>query len=151
MKRMPIYKWEITSSVKHGDGKTTSVGFDIWTVRMVMACTPFIEGLGSSIQMKTHAFCILCTLQLSKMQRMMGAWLCKASILVVLPAELGVDIMTISQHLSSTGIEKFSMQVDKFLPLGYLTGMTMQRVAYEATIALEVPVKHTSFGQDSAL
>ena len=73
MKRMPIYKWEITSSVKHGDGKTTSVGFDIWTVRMVMACTPFIEGLGSSIQMKTHAFCILCSLQLSKMQRMMGA------------------------------------------------------------------------------
>ena len=56
MKRMPIYKWEITSSVKHGDGKTTSVGFDIWTVRMVMACTPFIEGLGSSIQMKDRGF-----------------------------------------------------------------------------------------------
>ena len=43
------------------------------------------------------------------------------------------------------------MQASKLLPLGDLIGMTMQRVTYEATIALEVLVKHTSFVHDSAL
>ena len=53
---MPIYKWEIASSVKHGEGKTTFVGFDTRTVGKVMACTPFGEGLGSSIQMEDGGF-----------------------------------------------------------------------------------------------
>ena len=34
------------SSVRHGEGKASSVGFDTQTVRKVMACTPFGEGLG---------------------------------------------------------------------------------------------------------
>ena len=53
---MPIYKWEIASSVKHGEGKTTYVGFNTRTVRKVMACTPLGEGLGSSVQMKHGGF-----------------------------------------------------------------------------------------------
>ena len=57
--------------------------------------------------------------------------------------------MIVSQHLSSTGIKKFSMEAGKLLPLGDLTGMMMQQVACEATIALEVPVKHTSFVHES--
>jgi MoaA/NifB/PqqE/SkfB family radical SAM enzyme len=52
---------------------------------------------------------------------------------VVLPAELGSDIMEILQYLASVGITKLSLLTNKLMPLEDITGKILQQIAEDIT------------------
>lgn len=110
---------------------------------------PLGEGLGPFIQTKDGGFLRSMHPSVFRNVKNGGSLIMQASVLVVLPAEMGADIMEILQHLASIGIEKFSMQASKLMPLEDITGKTMHQIACEAAFALEVPERHTSFVHES--
>ncbi|KAJ8750570.1 hypothetical protein K2173_015731 [Erythroxylum novogranatense] len=58
---------------------------------------------------------------------------------VVVPAEMGSEIMSILQHLSSIGVESLCLQANKLMPLEDLTGKTLQEIARDASLGAEDP------------
>ena len=66
-----------------------------------------------------------------------GSLIMQVSSPVVVPAEMGSGIMEILQRLATAGIEKLSMQANKVMPLGDITGKTMEEVVWETSPAVD--------------
>jgi hypothetical protein len=62
-----------------------------------------------------------------------GSLVMQVSCPVVLPAELGSDIMEILQYLASVGITKLSLLTNKLMPLEHITGKILQQIAEDIT------------------
>lgn len=105
---------------------------------------PLGEGLGPFIQMKGGGFLRSMHPAVFRNVKNGGNLIVQASIPVVLPAEMGGNIMEILHHLASMGIEKFSMQARKLMPLEDITGKTMQQIACEAALGLEFPERYVN-------
>ncbi|KAI4377057.1 hypothetical protein MLD38_014748 [Melastoma candidum] len=95
------------------------------------------EGLGPFLQTKSGGFLRSMNPSLFNSAKCGGNLIMQASSPVVVPAEMGSDIMEILHHLASVGIEKLSAQANKLMPLENITGKTMQQVAWEASASLE--------------
>lgn len=77
-----------------------------------------------------------------------GSLVMQVSCPVVLPAELGSDIMEILQYLASVGITKLSLLTNKLMPLEDITGKILQQIAEDIT-ERKAPLCHESlFGKD---
>ncbi|KAJ6698205.1 PROTEIN PLASTID MOVEMENT IMPAIRED 1-RELATED 1 [Salix purpurea] len=77
-----------------------------------------------------------------------GSLVMQVSCPVVLPAELGSDIMEILQYLASVGITKLSLLTNKLMPLEDITGKMLQQIAEDIT-ERKAPLRHESlFGKD---
>lgn len=98
---------------------------------------PLCEGLGPFVQTKDGGFLRSMSPALFKNAKNDGNLIMQVSSPVVVPAEMGSGIMDILQRLASVGIEKLSMQAKKLMPLGDVTGITMQQLAWEAAPAVE--------------
>ncbi|EHA8591108.1 protein PLASTID MOVEMENT IMPAIRED 1-RELATED 1 [Cocos nucifera] len=98
---------------------------------------PLGEGLGPFIQTKDGGFLRSMNPALFRNAKNNGSLVMQVSSPIVVPAEMGSEIMEILQRLASVGIEKLSMQASKLMPLEDVTGKTMQQIAWEAAPALE--------------
>lgn len=98
---------------------------------------PLGEGLGPFIQTKDGGFLRSMNPALFRNAKNNGSLVMQVSSPIVVPAEMGSEIMEILQRLASVGIEKLSMQASKLMPLEDITGKTMQQIAWEAAPALE--------------
>ncbi|KAK6927253.1 NT-type C2 domain [Dillenia turbinata] len=95
------------------------------------------EGLGSIVRLKIGGFLRSMNPILFKNFKSGGRLVMQASNHVVLPAEMGSNVMEILQHLASFGVEKLSMQVNNLMPLEEITGKTWQQVVLEPTPLME--------------
>ncbi|XP_031108859.1 protein PLASTID MOVEMENT IMPAIRED 1-RELATED 1-like [Ipomoea triloba] len=109
---------------------------------------PLGEGLGSFVQTKNGGFLRSMNPALFKNAKSGGKLILQVSSPVVVPAEMGSGVMDILQHLASIGIEKFSMQANKLMPLEDITGKTMQQIAWEAAPSLEGPERHGKLSRE---
>lgn len=100
---------------------------------------PLGEGLGPFLQTTNGGFVRSMNPSLFGNAKSGGSLIVQVSSPVVVPAEMGSEIMDILQGLASVGIEKLSMQANKLMPLEDITGKTMQQVAWEAAPTLEGP------------
>ncbi|KAK6912843.1 NT-type C2 domain [Dillenia turbinata] len=91
------------------------------------------EGLGPIVQLKSGGLLRSMNPLLFKNSKSGGRLVMQASNLVVLPAEMGSDILEILQHLASVGVEKLSMQVNNLMPLEEITVKTLQQAVLVAT------------------
>ncbi|PPD95713.1 hypothetical protein GOBAR_DD07269 [Gossypium barbadense] len=99
---------------------------------------PLGDDLGPLLQTKNGGFLRSMNPSLFRNSKSGGNLIMQVSSPVVVPAEMGSDIMDILKQLASIGIEKLSMQANKLMPLEDITGKTMQQVAWEAASTLEV-------------
>ncbi|XP_008813801.2 protein PLASTID MOVEMENT IMPAIRED 1-RELATED 1-like, partial [Phoenix dactylifera] len=97
---------------------------------------PVGEGLGPFIQTKDGGFLRSMNPALFRNAKNNGSLVMQVSSPIVVPAEMGSEIMEILQRLASVGIEKLSMQASKLMPLEDITGKTMQQIAWDAAPAL---------------
>ncbi|XP_059432367.1 protein PLASTID MOVEMENT IMPAIRED 1-RELATED 1-like [Corylus avellana] len=98
---------------------------------------PLGEGLGPFLQTKNGGFVRSMSPSVFSNAKNGGSLIMQVSSPVVIPAEMGSEIMEILQCLASVGIEKLSMQANKLMPLEDITGKTIQQVAWEAAYTLE--------------
>ncbi|KAK4758369.1 hypothetical protein SAY87_019670 [Trapa incisa] len=98
---------------------------------------PLGDGLGPYLQTQNGGFLRSMNPSLFGGAKSGGSLIIQASSPIVVPAEMGSEIMDILQGLASVGIEKLSMQANKLMPLEDITGKTMQQVAMEALPSLE--------------
>ncbi|CAI8611014.1 unnamed protein product [Vicia faba] len=98
---------------------------------------PLAEGFGPFLQTKDGGFVRSMNPSLFMNSKNGGSLIMQVSNPVVMPAEMGSGIMETLQYLASVGIEKLSMQANKFLPLEDITGKTMQQISWEAMSSLE--------------
>ncbi|KAK2644947.1 hypothetical protein Ddye_020142 [Dipteronia dyeriana] len=116
---------------------------------------PLVDGYGPLIQIKSGGYLRSMNPSLYRNAKNVGSLIIQVSRPVVLPAEMGSDIIDILQHLASSGINKLSMQTNKLMPLEDITGRTLQQVAQEAAPRTVVPERQSSpwheslFGEDS--
>ncbi|KAK8348525.1 hypothetical protein V6Z11_A06G087300 [Gossypium hirsutum] len=103
-----------------------------------LALPPLGDDLGPLLRTKNGGFLRSMNPSLFRNSKSGGNLIMQVSSPVVLPAEMGSDIMDILKQLASIGIEKLSMQANKLMPLEDITGKTMQQVAWEAASTLEV-------------
>ncbi|MQL98513.1 hypothetical protein Taro_031227 [Colocasia esculenta] len=106
---------------------------------------PLGEGLGPFIQTKDGGFLRSMNPSLFNNSKHNGSLIMQVSSPVVVPAEMGSNVMEILQHLASAGIEKLSMQASKLMPLEDITGRTMQQVAWESLPAIDGCERHDLF------
>ncbi|MBA0722760.1 hypothetical protein Golax_003409 [Gossypium laxum] len=99
---------------------------------------PLGDDLGPLLQTENGGFLRSMNPSLFRNSKSGGNLIMQVSSPVVVPAEMGSDIMDILKQLASIGIEKLSMQANKLMPLEDITGKTMQQVAWEAASTLEV-------------
>ncbi|XP_031395186.1 protein PLASTID MOVEMENT IMPAIRED 1-RELATED 1 [Punica granatum] len=111
--------------------------FDLLPFEEPLELPPLGEGLGPYLQTQNGGFLRSMNPSLFRGAKSGGSLIMQASSPVVVPAEMGSEIMEILQHLASVGIEKLSMQANRLMPLDDITGMTMQQVAMEALPSLE--------------
>ncbi|EHA8589017.1 protein PLASTID MOVEMENT IMPAIRED 1-RELATED 1-like [Cocos nucifera] len=97
-----------------------------------VALPPLGECLGPFIQTKDGGFLRSMIPSLFRNCKDNYNLIMQGSHPVVLPAEMGSDIVEILQGLASVGIEKLSGQASKLMPLEDVSGKTMQQVAWEA-------------------
>ncbi|XP_050218178.1 protein PLASTID MOVEMENT IMPAIRED 1-RELATED 2 [Mercurialis annua] len=111
------------------------------------------DGLGPCIQIKDGGFVRSMNPSLFKNSKNVGSLVMQVSHPVVLPAELGSDIIEILQHLASFGIERLSSQLNKLMPMEDINGKTLQQVAHNAAIPVrQIPLCCESlFDQDTIL
>ncbi|XP_038985184.1 protein PLASTID MOVEMENT IMPAIRED 1-RELATED 1-like [Phoenix dactylifera] len=102
-----------------------------------VALPPLGECLGPCIQTKNGGFLRSMSPSLFRNCKNNYELIMQASHPVVLPAEMGSDIVEILQRLASVGIEKLSVQASKLMPLEDVSGKTMQQVAWEALPSVE--------------
>lgn len=98
---------------------------------------PLADGLGPYLQTKTGGFLRSMSPSIFKNVKSSGSLIMQASSPVVVPAEMGYDVMEILQSLASVGMEKLSMQANKLMPLEDITGKTMNQLAMEASSSPE--------------
>lgn len=99
---------------------------------------PLAEGVGPFIQTKDGGFIRSMNPGLFKNAKNNANLIMQVSSPVVVPAEMGSEIVDILQSLASVGVEKLTMQASKLMPLEDITGKTIQQVAWESTPALQV-------------
>ncbi|KNA14458.1 hypothetical protein SOVF_107400 [Spinacia oleracea] len=99
---------------------------------------PLAEGLESLLQLKDGGFLRSMSPLLFKNAKNCGTLIMQTSKTLVLPTELGSDIMEILQCLASVGSERLSKKVHSLLPLEDLSGKIMQQLAWEALYNTEV-------------
>ncbi|XVF48940.1 hypothetical protein PTKIN_Ptkin03bG0228600 [Pterospermum kingtungense] len=109
---------------------------------------PLGDGLGPFLQTENGGFLRSMNPSLFTNAKSDGSLIMQVSSPVVVPAEMGSDIMSILQRLASVGIEKLSMQANKLMPLEDITGKTMQQVAWEASPTLEGPERQCLLQHD---
>lgn len=112
---------------------------------------PLGEGLGPFLQTKNGGFVRSMSPSLFHNAKNCGSLTMQVSSPVVIPAEMGSEIMEILQCLASVGIEKLSMQANKLMPLEDITGKTMQQVAWEAAPTLEGPERQPLLQHESGV
>lgn len=78
-----------------------------------------------------------------------GSLVVQASNPIVLPAELGLDILEILQCTASVGVENLSKQLHKLMPLEELSGRIIHQLAWEASCKAE-PLKRSVSSQDES-
>ncbi|KAH9653227.1 protein PLASTID MOVEMENT IMPAIRED 1-RELATED 1 [Citrus sinensis] len=116
---------------------------------------PLGDGFGPLIETKSGGYLRSMNPSLLRNAKNLGSLVMQVSRPVVLPAEVGSEIIDILQHLASVGIKKLSMQLNKLMPLEDITGKTLQEVAQEAAPRTLVSERQTSlqygslFAQDS--
>ncbi|KAG0500436.1 hypothetical protein HPP92_000508 [Vanilla planifolia] len=94
---------------------------------------PLGENLGPFVQTKDGGFLRSMCPSLFKGSKSNGKLIMQVSKPVVMPAEMGSDVMGILKHLASVGVEKLSMQAGQLMPLEEITGSSMQQLAWEAS------------------
>ncbi|CAN7033824.1 unnamed protein product [Brassica oleracea var. botrytis] len=98
---------------------------------------PLGDGLGPVVQTKNGGFVRSMNPLLFRNSKAGGSLIMQVSSPVVVPAEMGSGIMEILQRLATAGIEKLSMQANKVMPLGDITGKTMEEVVWETSPAVD--------------
>ncbi|XP_045812113.1 protein PLASTID MOVEMENT IMPAIRED 1-RELATED 1-like [Trifolium pratense] len=98
---------------------------------------PLAEGFGPFLQTKDGGFLRSMNPSLFMNANSGGDLIMQISNPVVMPTEMGSGIMETLQYLASIGIEKLSLQANKFMPLEDITGKTMQQISWEAMSSLE--------------
>ncbi|KAH7574410.1 hypothetical protein JRO89_XS03G0292900 [Xanthoceras sorbifolium] len=93
---------------------------------------PIADGFGPLVQIKGGGYLRSMNPKLFRDAKNVGTLIMQVSRPVVLPAEMGSDIIDVLQHLAATGIKKLTMQTNKLMPLEDITGKTLQKVAQEA-------------------
>ena len=142
-----MQEWGLSEKVFQNSPRYSSGGFGspIYLLpEEQVRLPPLGEGLGPFIRMKGGGFLRSMHPSVFRNMKSGGSLIMQTSFPVVLPAEMGADIMEILQHLVAVGIEKFSMQASKLMPLEDITGKTMQQIACEAAFALEVPERYVN-------
>ncbi|KAJ4826751.1 hypothetical protein Tsubulata_050156 [Turnera subulata] len=89
---------------------------------------PLGDGFGPFIQTKDGGFLRSMCPSLFRNSKNVGGLIMQVSQPVVLPAEMGSDIMDVLQHLASLGIEKLSLEANKLMPLEDITGKTLRQI-----------------------
>nr|XP_010916728.1 protein PLASTID MOVEMENT IMPAIRED 1-RELATED 1-like [Elaeis guineensis] len=102
-----------------------------------VALPPLGECLGPFIQTKDGGFLRSMNPSLFRNCKNNYNLIMQASHPVVLPVDMGSDIVEILQRLASVGIEKLSGQASKLMPLEDVSGKTMQQGAWDALPSLE--------------
>uniref|UniRef100_A0A7N0ZXU7 C2 NT-type domain-containing protein n=1 Tax=Kalanchoe fedtschenkoi TaxID=63787 RepID=A0A7N0ZXU7_KALFE len=95
------------------------------------------EGLGPFIQTKNGGYIRSMNPSIFENSKSGGSLIMQVSSPVVVPAEMGSDVMEILQGLASIGIEKLSIQANKLMPLEDITGKTLQQIAWEASPTMD--------------
>lgn len=98
---------------------------------------PLAEGFGPFIQTKDGGFLRSMNPSLFMNAKSGGNLIMQVSNPVVMPAEMGSGLMETLQYLASVGVEKLTMQANKFMPLEDITGKTMHEILWEAMPSLE--------------
>ncbi|XP_065849399.1 protein PLASTID MOVEMENT IMPAIRED 1-RELATED 2 [Euphorbia lathyris] len=101
------------------------------------------DGFGHLVQIKNGGHLRSMDPSLFRNSKNVGNLVMQVSGPVVLPAELGSDIIEILQHLASIGIKRLSMQVNKLMPLEDITGKTLQQIAHDDAHGAALPVRQT--------
>lgn len=116
---------------------------------------PLGDGFGPFVETKSGGYLRSMNPSLLRNAKNVGSLIMQVSRPVVLPAQVGSEIIDILQHLASVGIKKLSMQINELMPLEDITGKTLQEVVQEAAPRTLVPERQTSlqygslFAQDS--
>ncbi|KAG5244099.1 protein PLASTID MOVEMENT IMPAIRED RELATED [Salix suchowensis] len=109
---------------------------------------PLGDGFGPFIHTKDGGCLRSMNPSLFRNSKNAGSLVMQVSCPVVLPAELGSDIMEILQYLASVGITKLSLLTNKLMPLEDITGKMLQQIAEDIT-ERKAPLRHESlFGKD---
>lgn len=93
---------------------------------------PLEDGLGHLVPIKNGGYLRSMNPSLFINAKNVGSLIMQVSTPVVLPVEMGSDIIDILQLLASTGMTKLSVQTSKLMPLEDITGRTLQQVTEEA-------------------
>lgn len=110
---------------------------------------PLAEGLEPSFQLKGGGYLRSMSPLLFKDAKNCGSLIMQTSKTLVLPTELGSDIMEILQCLASVGSERLSKKMHNLLPLEDLSGKIVQQLAWEATYSSEVLERSASSQYES--
>lgn len=110
---------------------------------------PLEEGLGPLLHLKDGGLLQSMSPLLFKNVKKCGSLVMQTSMPVVLPAELGSDIMDILQRLASIGITRLSKQLHKLMPLEELSGRIIQQLSWEASCEAEPPNRSVSSQSES--
>lgn len=92
---------------------------------------PLGEGLGPSIRVRGGGFLRSMSPLLFRNADNAGSLTLQVSNPVVLPAEMGTDIMEVLHYLALVGIEDLAMQVNKLMPIENITGKKLQKIAWD--------------------
>ncbi|XP_021738938.1 protein PLASTID MOVEMENT IMPAIRED 1-RELATED 1-like [Chenopodium quinoa] len=105
---------------------------------------PLAEGLESLLHLKDGGYLRSMSPLLFKNANNCGSLIMQTSKTLVLPTELGSDIMEILQYLASVGYERLSKKMHNLLPMEDLSGKIMQQIAWEASCYAEVSERSAS-------
>ncbi|CAA0829314.1 Unknown protein [Striga hermonthica] len=97
-------------------------------------CTlpPLAEGVGPFVRTKNGGFLRSMSPGFFPNASNGGSLVMQVSSPVVVPAEMGCNVMDVLQGLAALGIEKLSVQANRLMPLEDITGRTIQQIAWEA-------------------
>ncbi|KDP34059.1 hypothetical protein JCGZ_07630 [Jatropha curcas] len=112
---------------------------------------PLGDGFGPFVQTKDGGYLRSMNPSLFKTSKNVGSLIMQVSRPVVLPVEMGSDIIEILQHLASIGIERLSQQANKLMPLEDITGKTLHQIAQDTTPGVAVPVRRAPSCPESLL
>ncbi|XP_047174299.1 protein PLASTID MOVEMENT IMPAIRED 1-RELATED 1 [Vigna umbellata] len=107
------------------------------------------QGLGSFVQIMGGGFLRSMSPSLFKNAKNCGNLITQASNPVVLPAEMGNDILDILQHVASDGVEELCHHIYKLLPLQDITGKSIEHISWEAITNKGTPGRQRTWQHDS--
>ncbi|KAL2896906.1 Protein PLASTID MOVEMENT IMPAIRED 1-RELATED 2 [Bienertia sinuspersici] len=107
---------------------------------------PIAEGLGPLLPLKNGGCLRSMNPLLFRNTKSSEGLIIQTSKTLVLPMELGPDVMEILQCLASVGSERLSKKVHSLMPLEDLSGKIMQQLAWEASDEAEV-LKRPAYSQ----